>query len=377
MWYLTLFIRISVFIAKLSKRQYCWRVIKDFHSQECIQFFDVHRCLFMRPHFSIGGYDYRRTTRLCQSIHFSIIQVLFADHVHRRSAVDNKFSFLRLKIWCRQTPQFPKVRRMLLFHAPSYFRTFLDSFHAASRAPCSCSSVSSRDLSSNFGALGLRWWGSPGQMYPSEGFWSRILVWRAIAFVNFTRWIGPCMSELFHEFVEDFGCSTSWKTQSNCHVIFNIATDCTFVIILFGPFIKQIINLAMCTKALFSEFATALGLVEQAFWRVPLISEWIGASSSKVILARPSRHATTGTTTSGTSGSLWFSLILPHDRIRRRIWWWTFTTLIHIVAETAIVSFHTLPVGLPLPTISKKSSYTLFPWILDHGVSLVISVSGA
>ena len=36
----------------------------------------------MRLHFSIGGYDYRRTARFRQSIHFSIIQVLFADHVH-------------------------------------------------------------------------------------------------------------------------------------------------------------------------------------------------------------------------------------------------------------------------------------------------------
>ena len=52
--------------------------------------------------------------------------------------------------------------------------------------------------------------------------------------------------------------------------------------------------------------------------------------------------------------------------------------LIHIVAETAIVSFHTLPVGFPLPTISKNSLYTLFcPWILDHGVLLKISASGS
>ena len=43
----------------------------------------------MRLHFTIGCYDYRRTTRLRQSIHFSRIQVLFADHVHRRSGVDN------------------------------------------------------------------------------------------------------------------------------------------------------------------------------------------------------------------------------------------------------------------------------------------------
>ena len=51
----------------------------------------------MRLHVSIGGYDYRRTTRFRQGIHFSIIQVLFADHVHRRSVVNNKFSFLMSK----------------------------------------------------------------------------------------------------------------------------------------------------------------------------------------------------------------------------------------------------------------------------------------
>ena len=32
-WTVDLFIGISVFIAKLSKRQYCWCVVEDFHSQ--------------------------------------------------------------------------------------------------------------------------------------------------------------------------------------------------------------------------------------------------------------------------------------------------------------------------------------------------------
>ena len=54
----------------------------------------------------------------------------------------------------------------------------------------------------------------------------------------------------------------------------------------------------------------------------------------------------------------------------------SFSTLINIVAETAIVSFHTLPVEVPLPTISKKSLCTLFCFlILDHGVSFRISNS--
>ena len=121
MWFLTIdrFITIPVFIAKLSERQYCWRVIEDFHSQEWTQFFDIHRCLFMRFHFSIGGYDYRRTTRFRQGIHFSFTQVLFADHVHWRAGVDNKFSFLRFKTWCRQAPIFRRWEEccsfMLLF----------------------------------------------------------------------------------------------------------------------------------------------------------------------------------------------------------------------------------------------------------------------
>ena len=108
MWFLTVdpLVWVSVFIAKFSKRQYCWRVLEDFHCQEYIQFLDIHNCLFMRLHFSIGGYDYRRTTRLRQGIHLSITQVLFADHVHWRSGVDNKFSFLRFESWCRQTPIF-------------------------------------------------------------------------------------------------------------------------------------------------------------------------------------------------------------------------------------------------------------------------------
>ena len=241
------------------------------------------------------------------------------------------------------------------------FNTLLASFHAASRAPCSCHSASSWDRPSNFGALGLRWWGSHGQMYPSEGFWSRILVWRAIAFVNSTRWIGFRMFELFRKI--GFGGSMSWKTQPSCRVFddrrptgpcfnswqvsrlisglpglswflsrlttgcltlscrsffFNMATA-LFVTILSGPFSRLFINLTVCVWALFPKPTTTLGLVQQGFWRVPLFTGWIGASSFEVILAGPSRHSTTGTLSSGTSGSRCFSLILLHERNRRWI----------------------------------------------------------
>ena len=111
---------------------------------------------------------------------------------------------------------------------------------------------------------------------------------------------------------------------------------------------------------------------------VDTIFQRSGANFFEVILAWPSRHYTTWTLSSQTSGSRCISLILPHERTRRRIQLCRFCTLIENVAETAFVSFRTLPVGFPLPTISKNSLYTLFcTLILDHGVLLIISISGA
>ena len=209
-WFLTVdpFVGIPVFIAKLSERQYCWRVFEDFHTQEYIQLFDMHNCLFMRLHFSIGGYDYRRTARFRQSIHFSIC--IDAPETTTKSRSSS------LRVDASRHP-FSEGQKNVALSCSFHFNTFLASFHAASRAPCSCHSVSSCDRSSNFGASGLRSWGSPGQIYPSEGFWSRILVWRAKAFVNFTRWIGFCMSEFFRKI--DFGGFMSWKTQPKCRAL--------------------------------------------------------------------------------------------------------------------------------------------------------------
>ena len=96
-------------------------------------------------------------------------------------------------------------------------------------------------------------------------------------------------------------------------------SHCTFATIIFGPFARLFFNLTMRIRALFPKPTTTLGLVEQAFWRLPFFTEWIGASSFEVILAGPSRHSTTGTLASGTSGSRWFSLTLSHERTRRRI----------------------------------------------------------
>ena len=176
----------------------------------------------MRLHFTIGCYDRRGTSRRRQSFQFSRIQVLFADHVHRRSGVYNKYCFLRFKCWsCRQAPIFWRWEECCFIFLLFNLRTFLASLHAASRAHRSCHSVSSWDRSSNFGALGLRCWGSPGQIIPSDGFWYRMSAWHTTALVNRTHGIGFSMFELFRKIDEYFGGSISWNTRNPIVVWFS------------------------------------------------------------------------------------------------------------------------------------------------------------
>ena len=122
--------------------------------------------------------------------------------------------------------QFSEGEKNVVLCFSNNFRIFLASLHAASRAHRSCHSVSSWDRSSNFGALGLRWWGSPGQIIQSDGFWSRMLAWRK----NTSGWL-----QYVWEFVVDFGGSISWDTQPNCRVLFSIATT------LLSPFFLDLL----------------------------------------------------------------------------------------------------------------------------------------
>ena len=84
---------------------------------------------------------------------------------------------------------------------------------------------------------------------------------------------GPCLPSL----------GWCWsRLKTSCHMLscrswfFKIATS-LFAIIHFGPFAWLFINLAMRIRALLPKPTTTLGLVEQAFWRVPLFTEWFDA----------------------------------------------------------------------------------------------------
>ena len=107
--------------------------------------------------------------------------------------------------------------------------------------------------------------------------------------------------------------TTGCRTFSCQSFFFNIATALLSPFFL-DLFTRLFVNLTVCMRALFSKPTTTLGRVKQAFWRVPLFTEWIGASSFDVIFAWPSRHSTTGTLSSWTSGSR-ISLILLHEEL--------------------------------------------------------------
>ena len=186
--------------------------------QECIQFSDVCS-LFIRLHLTIDCYDRRRTSWCRHGFQFSGIQILLL--IMCIDALESRTNSLSsgFRLMAQVDTNSPKVRRMLFYVSPLIFRIFWPSLHAASRAHRSCQSVSFWDGSSNFGALELRWWGSPGQIIPSDGFWSRMLACRTTALVNRTHRIGFSMFELFRKIDE-----VSWDTQPNCRAFFKTAT---------------------------------------------------------------------------------------------------------------------------------------------------------
>ena len=190
----------------------------------------------------------------------------------------------------------------------------------------------------------------------------------------------------------DFGGFMSWNTQPNCRALDNRRWEDLrpnfLSLFLSGcpdrSWRWSVTSLRSCqwsffsiATALLSSFFLDLLVCCSSTWRCayehfspnrqPLLvlkNKHSGGChfSQNELLQVPSRWSlqghrnilTTGTSSSGTSGFRRFSLTLLHERIRRRIWWCNFSTLIDIVTETAIVSIHTLPVGFPLPTFLQE-----------------------
>ena len=172
------FVGIPVFIAKLSERQYCWRVLEDFHCQEYFQFFDTSSCVCTSPlavMTIVGLHDFVKESMSALLKSFLLIMCIDAPE----STTKSRSSGLRFDA---SKHIFSEGEKNVALSCPWNFNTMWTSFHAASRAPCSCHSVSSWERSSNFGALGLRSSGSPGQILRDV----RQLLWSVSACLSFS-----------------------------------------------------------------------------------------------------------------------------------------------------------------------------------------------
>ena len=139
-----------------------------------------------------------------------------------------------------------------------------------------------------------------------------------------------------------------YATQLSCILQ---KSHCCSVTVLFGPFAGLFI-LAVCVRAFIPKFTSIFWLVEQALRMMPIFTEWSCANSCEVIFGRQSKHSSTWASASWTLGSRCIFHILLRRRSCRRVQLCRFCMLIHIVSETTIVSFWTLLVTFPFPTIS-------------------------
>ena len=118
--------------------------LRRFYSQENIQFSDVNCCFFIRLHLSTGCYDCRRTPGSRHSLQFGRIQILFLLFMSIDAPECTTNSLSSCKIWnCEGRQHFSVGERNAALCFSCYFRIFFASFHAASRAQCSCHYVSS------------------------------------------------------------------------------------------------------------------------------------------------------------------------------------------------------------------------------------------
>ena len=150
---------ISVNLEELSEREHCSRIFDDFYSQESIQFSDVKMsplhasALFPLAVMTVVGH--LEIITISTSAEFKSFLLIMSTDASE-STTNSLSSSLILNGEERHHFSVIEKNAALCFSFNS--RLFFASLHTASRAQCSCHSVSSWDRSSDFGALGLRWW---------------------------------------------------------------------------------------------------------------------------------------------------------------------------------------------------------------------------
>ena len=156
----------------------------------------------------------------------------------------------------------------------------------------------------------------------SDGPFSlRLITWHSVAFANLARLIGLMTFVLFRKIDEDFGGSTSWNSQPNCRVFFNIA------IALLSPFFFGFLlgcsSTCRCVNAHLSpNLHTEFDLYLWHSGGYQKNARWSCAVTFQLLRARRSRWLLKWTATSRSPSSRNFSLIFSNQRLRGRDGHW-------------------------------------------------------
>ena len=377
MWFLTVdpLIRTSVFIAKLSERYCCWRVIEDFHSQESNQFFDIHCGPFMRLHFSTGCCDCRKTTRLRQGpFQQNSSPFCWSYAFDAPEATNSLSSGLRFDA----STYFPKVRKMLLYFSPLIFMNTFGPTSTLLRGQLALATLSPPEAAPQI----LERWGYADEVHLGKQVRAKDFGLECMRVVQQLSWIlhvgsvSACLSSWIKSMKTLAAPYPGLRNHLSCiwwvahrgsprSVVWFMLLQhghCTFVTIVLEPFSRMFINLILKICNHSWSFRTSV-LEDATFQRM----KWC-----KFLGGKPCRSIETFY---HWDSCLWDFRFSMHFTLS--VAWKNsvtdsgvsfFCRFIDIVTETAIVSFRTLPVGFPLPSVSKFSVHTVLSMILDHGV---------
>ena len=101
MWFLTAFlvIRVPMIFAEFPQGKNCGSFFKMHNCDEEVEFFDVYSGFFVCSHLAVGRHHRRRISRYPHGLQLSRVKVLLTDHMHTRSGINHKLSFLQPSCW--------------------------------------------------------------------------------------------------------------------------------------------------------------------------------------------------------------------------------------------------------------------------------------
>ena len=240
----------------------------------------MDRRFFIRAHLAVGRHHRPRTPWCPHGLQLSRGKVFLTDHMHTRSWINHKLSFLQLLCWRSQEYPFVhgkvECRLVFFFELVCVFRKIPRLASGTSLLSFSLFVGPILEFESVGTSLMLRF----DLHFPSDGpLLSRILEWRSVDLLNRALWIEfktfcigvspklfcslrcECIRALWHT-------TQLWDNVHDSHSAFVIAFSSFWEVALFELFLLLFINLLMRKQTRVSWLATRYFFLKLALGRI-------------------------------------------------------------------------------------------------------------